>query len=72
MHHIYIPAGDLNIAELIPFCNHYKCSITYQDKSKAYFKITSDDPVNFFWLGCNWNNGLLNEMNNLINQLKNY
>jgi hypothetical protein len=62
MHIIYIPAGDLKLAELIVFCNNYSCSIGYQDKSKLYFRITTDDPVNFFWLGCKWNSLPINEI----------
>lgn len=55
---ILIPVGDTKLMSMTKVCNMYGCKVKYQDKDRAYFEISSDDPLNFFWLGANLYNKL--------------
>lgn len=42
--------------KLRAICKHFNCSI--KKKGGDYYEILTDDPTNFFWLGCNLNHML--------------
>ncbi len=42
-------------------CRSYKCDAKRIPGSDEY-EITTLDPVNFFWLGLNFNNGFINKL----------
>lgn len=60
MYTIEIPFDDrYNLEQLSCYCEYYSCLIK---KAKGnYYKITSEDPANFFWLGINLTNEALFE-----------
>lgn len=51
METIEVPFENVTIKQLRPICEHFGCKVK---KGKAnYFLISSDEPINFFWLGAN-------------------
>jgi hypothetical protein len=46
-------------AQVKSFCEHYNCKA---ERKKGEYWITSNDPINFFWLGMNFNNHVLNKL----------
>lgn len=50
---ILVPVGDIKLHDMRRICNMYNCLVKYQDKDKCYFEISTDDALNFFWLGAN-------------------
>lgn len=71
MHKIYLPfgCGDFTPDEMAAFCESYGCKSKYQ-RAKAQYEVTTDNPVNFFWLGANMVNGYINALNKNIENLK--
>jgi len=53
MHSIQIPAGELTLQRMKVFAEKYGCTAKWADPHRAYFEISSDDNLNFFWLGAN-------------------
>lgn len=66
---ITIPSADKRVEEVKSICDHFLCSVKYGDRSKSSFEITGD-PLDIFWLGMNWNNGLINTLIRQKNDLE--
>lgn len=47
----------IEIDELKEVCKRYGCEIDKRPRD-IYYTITSEDPLNFFWLGMNFNHSL--------------
>ena len=56
---IHLPTTQF--PEIRNFARHFGCE-AHPTKDKFYYRITTDNPVNFFWLGANMNNSALNEL----------
>lgn len=52
---IEIPVGNYDYKEFTIFCKRFGCEVAKKKRGDVYFKVSSDDAVNFFWLGCNLN-----------------
>ena len=52
---IEIPEGDYDRKNFAIFCELYSCKLLKKKRGDAYLKIETEDPINFFWLGCNLN-----------------
>lgn len=55
MYKILLPVSDFAFDKVQAVCADFKCQLKYANRSRTYFEISSDDPVNFFWLGINFN-----------------
>lgn len=54
MHTITIPiSSNVVQAEFKEYCKHFECTAVKDGDIGPYWKISSTDPVNFFWLGAN-------------------
>lgn len=51
-----------SLGEAKDFAEHFGCKAE-KTKHKYYFKITTEDPVNLYWLGANVNNAAINQAN---------
>lgn len=49
---------------------HYNCYLVESTLKKAYWVIYGDSGQDIFWLGCNWNNSILNSLYKEIQELK--
>lgn len=59
---------DMKDALTKEYCKHFSCTCKVKN---GYLYVTTDDPINFLWLGANMNNGFINELlkeNNLTNK----
>ncbi len=61
MHTIELQWPGKSIGEAQDFCQRFGCT-AQKTKHKGYFLISTDDPINFYWLGCNMHNAWINEM----------
>ncbi|MEO6541674.1 MAG: hypothetical protein ABIN74_11800 [Ferruginibacter sp.] len=52
---IEIPKGDYDHIQLSKYCERFNCTLLKSKRGEVNYKIETDDPLNFFWLGCNWN-----------------
>jgi hypothetical protein len=52
---IEIPIGDYKYEQFSKFCEDFNCIVRKPKRGDAYFKVETDEPINFFWLGCNLN-----------------
>ena len=53
---IELPKGDYNRAQFAKFCERFGCKLLKSERSENHlFTISSEDPLNFFWLGANIN-----------------
>lgn len=52
---------DKSLGEARDYAARFGCE-AHKTKHKGYFRITTLDPVNLYWLGANINNGLLNAL----------
>lgn len=50
---IEIPIGDYTTESMRQYCEHFGCKLLPVKRGDVEFKITTDKPVNFFWLGIN-------------------
>lgn len=56
MYRIEIPVGvggNPTQEQLAEFCDYFSCRLQKKKKGYPYWTITSEDPLNFFWLGAN-------------------
>lgn len=50
-----------SLGEARDYCERFGCTVE-KTRHKDYFKVMTDDPTNFYWLGANINNSVLNEL----------
>lgn len=50
-----------SLGEAQDYARRFGCE-AHKTKSKFYFRITTNDPVNLYWLGANINNAVLNQV----------
>lgn len=58
MHQILLPIGiegEWSKNQLAEYCAKFDCQLKNKKKGDSHWTITSDDAVNFFWLGMNLN-----------------
>lgn len=60
-HEIEIQLPDVSFGEIQAFAERFGCTAV-KTKNRFYYKIKTDDVINFYWLGCNMNNGMLNKL----------
>jgi len=46
---------DIPFENFKGYCENFGCILHKPKKGEVDWIITSDDPTNFFWLGCNMN-----------------
>lgn len=67
---IEIPIGDYDFGQFSKFCEKFNCTVQKPKRGSSYFKVESDEPINFFWLGCNINfkyeSGIATSLSSLI------
>lgn len=49
---VEIPVGNTNIESMRIICEHFNCEVS-PGTIRDYYKISTSDPINLFWLGCN-------------------
>lgn len=53
---IELPQGDYNRKQFAKFCKRFGCELLTSKKEDRHFLVvSSEDPINFFWLGANIN-----------------
>lgn len=52
---------DTSLGEARDFANRLGCE-AHKTKHRGYFKITTEDPINFYWLGANIHNTYFNQI----------
>jgi len=52
---ILLPAADFDFAKMQRVCADFRCRLQWADEKKEQYEISTDEPVNFFWLGINFN-----------------
>jgi hypothetical protein len=53
---IELPAADYNRQQFSKFCKRFGCELLKSKRSEQHlFIVSSEDPINFFWLGANLN-----------------
>jgi hypothetical protein len=53
---IELPKGDYNREQFAKFCKRFGCKLLKSKRSESHlFIVSSEDPINFFWLGANIN-----------------
>lgn len=65
---IQVPVIDIDFLKMQTVCGDHKCTVKYVDNSKTYYEVSTDDPLNFFWLGMNFNHKL--GLDNIAEELK--
>lgn len=57
MYTIYLPVGCISedYEKAKKYCQHFNCTIHKSKKGSCVNKITTQDLINFFWLGANIN-----------------
>ncbi len=55
LHVIEIPEGGYDRNKFAAFCQRFNCKLLKQKRGDAVLRIETDNPINFFWLGCNLN-----------------
>lgn len=68
MHEMFLPQDVGTVGGMEDFARHYGCKSEYQVKKHRY-RITTENPANFFWLGANMVNGYINDLNKRIAEL---
>jgi hypothetical protein len=59
--HITVQLPDVTYDQIVHFAGRFGC-VAHATKDKDIFRIESDDPMNFYWLGVNIHNDLLNKL----------
>lgn len=54
---IEIPVNGTSVEQLKPICEHFECTIA-KGSMRDYYKVSTENPINLFWLGCNINHKL--------------
>jgi hypothetical protein len=53
---IELPAGDYKRQQFSRFCKRFGCELLKSKRGEQHlFIVSSEDPINFFWLGANLN-----------------
>lgn len=53
---IELPKGDYNRQQFAKFCERFNCKLLASKRGEQHlFVVSSEDPINFFWLGANLN-----------------
>lgn len=61
MFEIEIQIPNASLGEVQDYCKHFGCQ-AMKTKTREFYKITTTDIINFYWLGANINNKLLNQL----------
>lgn len=59
--HITLQLEGVTLEQIIHFAGRFGC-VAEKTKDKDFYRIYSDDPMNFYWLGANIHNDLLNQL----------
>ncbi len=46
---------DAPFQSVVGYCNHFNCTVQPLKTGQIYYVVESEDPINFFWLGINFN-----------------
>lgn len=65
---IEIPIDIMPRTQMSIMCDRFDCSLLPARRGDAYYRITSENATNFFWLGANINNGTINNLIEEINR----
>ena len=58
---IIIQLPDVSLGEIRDFAKRFGCD-AHKTKDRFYYRITTDEVINFYWLGCNMNNNIMNQV----------